>query len=362
MIPKWRTICELVSLGKVLDEEQASQVVEYLLDPSLADWEKENFLVLLSSRGLHADELVYFAKIFLQKCVKLSFQEEWENQPLFDCCGSGGGGRNLFNVSTAMIFVLASLGVPVVKHGNRGITKISGSADVLEKLGIAYRLPPEGVYRSLEELGFAFIFAPDYHPGYARLAPIRQKLAKRKIQTVFHFLGPLLNPARPRTQLTGVFREEHIDLFAAALGRLGVQKPVVIWGVDEECNPMGEIGIEGRGKASGLSLEIIGPILTENARQRGYTLGSVNEAVVDSSLESARIIEAIFKGEIKGYARGLVVANSFLGLLSWGWKGELEEALQSIEEAIDSGMVYKKLHQARVFAFEWGKEYPYRRL
>ncbi|QSR88625.1 anthranilate phosphoribosyltransferase [Methylacidiphilum caldifontis] len=355
---KCHNLGQLLSSAVELDEEQAHDTVEFLLDPSVSDLEKENFLLFLSKRGLTADELAFFAKGFLQKSVKLPFQESWKDQPLFDCCGSGGGGLSLFNVSTAIAFVLSTLGVPVVKHGNRGITKVSGSADVLEKLGIAYRLPPEGLYSSLMELGFAFIFAPDYHPCFARLAPVRKKLAEKKVQTLFHFLGPLLNPARPKTQLTGVFKEEHIDLFEGAFRRLGVEKPVVVYGVDEQYNPIGEIGVEGRGKARGLSLETLRPILTKNAIQRGYFSGSINDVIVDCALESASLIEAIFKGEIKGYARGLVVANSFLGLLSWGWDGRLEDALESIEQAIDSGMVYKKLTQARRFALGWRKECP----
>ncbi|TFE71022.1 anthranilate phosphoribosyltransferase [Methylacidiphilum sp. Yel] len=342
-----------INAGRELDEGQVQEAVAWLLNPSIPDSEKEQFLVCMARRGMRPKELVAFARVFLEKSLRLSFQKQWDSLPLFDCCGSGGGGLSLFNVSTAMVFVLASLGVPVIKHGNKGITKISGSADVLEKLGIAYRLSPDGVDRSMREIGFAFVYAPDYHPSFMQLAPLRKKLGEKKIQTVFHFLGPLMNPARPMVQVVGVFREEHVDLFDAALEAMGIEQRAIVYGLDEQSNPLGELGVEGLGKAAGIALEAIRPLLKKHALKKGYACGSMAEALVHSPLESAQKIEAIFRATLKGYARGLVVANCLVGLLQWGWKRKVEDALEAIEEAIDSGKVYRKLQEARHFALVW---------
>jgi anthranilate phosphoribosyltransferase len=144
------------------------------------------------------------------------------------------------------MFILAAMGIPVVKHGNRGITKRTGSADVLEAMGIKIDLAPEEVPRCLEEVGCAFLFAPAYHTTFAVIAPVRRALAAEGQRTVFNLLGPLLNPARPDARLVGVFKPEHVALYQSALELMKCPRFTVVCGEDEESQQMiGEVSAQG---------------------------------------------------------------------------------------------------------------------
>lgn len=162
-----------------------------------------------------------------------------------DCCGTGGDGRLTYNISTAAAFVVAARGVQVVKHGNRAITSKSGSADVLEALGVYTRITPEHSARIMEKLGICFVYAPIFHPGFARVAPIRKAIGKR---TIFNLLGPLCNPAKVQRQLIGVFAPEYCALMAETCQLLGRTNVMAVHGEDG----MDEISITGLTHASHL--------------------------------------------------------------------------------------------------------------
>src|SRR5277367_3838561 len=164
-----------------------------LLDASVGDGLKAAFLRAWAQRGETATELAACAEAFLPEALDPGLRGSWQGKPLLDCCGTGGGGLNLLNISTGVMFLLAALGIPVVKHGNRGITKKSGSADVLEALGLQIDSAPEEVPCQLEEVGCAFLFAPAYHPTFAVIAPVRRALGAEGRRTIFNLLGPMLN-------------------------------------------------------------------------------------------------------------------------------------------------------------------------
>src|SRR5277367_5170366 len=168
-----------------------------LLDASVGDGLKAAFLRAWAQRGETAVELAACAEAFLPQALDPGLRGSWQGKPLLDCCGTGGGGLNLLNISTGLMFILAAMGIPVVKHGNRGITKRTGSADVLEAMGIKIDLAPELVPRCLEEVGCAFLFAPFYHTSFATIAPVRRALGAKGQRTIFNLIAPLLNPARP---------------------------------------------------------------------------------------------------------------------------------------------------------------------
>src|SRR5438132_7053171 len=154
--------------------------------------------------------------------------------PLIDVCGTGGDGLDFFNISTTIMFVLAAGGAAVVKHGNRSVTSTCGSADVLEELGVAIDLEPDDLRECVKRHGLGFIFARSYHPAFRALAEMRKRLARQNKRTVFNLLGPLLNPARPKRQLIGVFAPSLTPLLAEVLKQLGGESGWVVPGLSDD--------------------------------------------------------------------------------------------------------------------------------
>lgn len=339
-------------LGRELAREEVERAAALLLDDALPEEEKVAFLVDMDERGATGREMAFFAEVFRGRAIPLGFAGRWEGRPLLDCCGTGGGGLNLCNISTGTMFVLAAAGVPVVKHGNRGVSKISGSADVLEAMGIPIRLSPLAAERSLRELGMAYLHAPDYHPAFMALGPLRSRLAAQGRRTVFHLLGPLLNPARPSAQIVGVFLRPHLTLFEEALPLGGCRRPVVIFGEDTRGRPLGELGIEGDVEIRGLDLPEAKAVLAEFARRRGYAAARLEEALVSSAQESAARLRAVFTGREKGLVRALLAANSAVGLIAGGHPASFAEALETVEELLDRGVVAQRLQLAERLAPE----------
>lgn len=338
--------------GRELGREEVERAVVLLLDASVAEERKLDFLVGLEERGATGREAAFFAEAFRSRSAPLGFGGHWEGRPILDCCGTGGGGLNLCNISTGTMFVLAAAGIPVVKHGNRGVSKISGSGDVLEAMGIPIRLSPEAAERSLRELGMAYLHAPDYHPAFLAVGPLRRKLAAQGRKTVFNLLGPLLNPARPSAQIVGVFLRPHLALFEEALPLGGCRRPVVVFGADARGRPLGELGLEGTAEVRGLDLPEREEALASFARRRGYAGARLEEALVGSARESAERLRAVFAGRERGLVRGLLAVNAAVGLIAGGHPLSLAEALETVEELLESGRVAERLRQAERLAPE----------
>lgn len=227
-----------------LSREEAGMAAKLLAEEGVEETAKLDFLKALGDKGETAQEVAAFAATFreLARDPQLG-----DFAPLaIDVCGTGGDGAGTFNISTAVAFVLAAAGVPVIKHGNRSITSKCGSADLLEALGIPLRADGDTLRRWLERCNFAFLFAPDYHPAFKHIAPVRKALAAQGRRSVFNILGPLLNPARPAFQLLGVYAEDWVPKMAGALGELGLRRGVV---VHSECKGGGgfdELSCAGR--------------------------------------------------------------------------------------------------------------------
>lgn len=260
---------------------------------------------------------------------------------MFDCCGTGGGGLNLVNISTGIMFILAACGVPVVKHGNRGVTKKSGSADVLVALGVSLAQNPEQLRRQVAELGLTFIAAPVFHPAFKHIAPVRQKLAAEGRWTVFNLLGPLLNPCRPASQLVGVFKKEHLPLFADALGALGRESYAAVYGEDGNGVPLGEASIDGTTWSEGQS-----PLEKKIGKQ---TFHSIDEVMVDSAEESAARLESGLRDPVAGALREFLLMNAACALRIQEGGGDMAGAEDRVREALDSGRAYAKLKAWREF-------------
>ncbi|MEY2411375.1 MAG: anthranilate phosphoribosyltransferase, partial [Verrucomicrobiota bacterium] len=214
-----------------LDDGQVRDAVEALAQPGLAPESKAEFLTALALKGETTGEIAAFARELRLRSIEPPLDAATRAGEILDVCGTGGDRLNTFNISTTVALIAASAGIKVAKHGNRAVTSQAGSADVLEALGIPIDLSPAVAARHLGERGFAFFFAPLYHPVFQHIGPARRLCAARGQRTIFNFLGPLLNPARPTAQLVGVARPQLCEPVARVLQGLGVRRGLVVSGL-----------------------------------------------------------------------------------------------------------------------------------
>ena len=220
-------LTEQLQRGEPLTPPLVAGAVQELAAETIAAETKADFLTALARKGETAAEIAAFAGELRDRAVALPLEAATRAREILDVCGTGGDQLGTFNISTTVALLCAAAGVTVAKHGNRAITSQSGSADVLEALGVRVDLPPDAAARMLAERGFAFLFAPHYHPAFRFIAPARKLCAARGQRTIFNFLGPLLNPARPSAQLLGVPRPELCEPMARVLQTLGVRRGMV---------------------------------------------------------------------------------------------------------------------------------------
>ncbi|MDR1145501.1 MAG: anthranilate phosphoribosyltransferase [Verrucomicrobiales bacterium] len=323
-----------------LTAPQVWQASEDLLDATVSETEKLDFLRALTDKGETARELLAFTNAFLPKALDPGLSGSWRGRPLLDCCGTGGGGLNTVNISTTMMFVLAAGGVPVVKHGNVGITKISGSSDVLAALGIPHTLTPTQNRRVFEESNLGFFHAPFYHPTFQTLAPLRRALAAEGRRTVFNQLGPLINPARPDAQMIGLFNRDYVNLFGEVLELLGRKHHLAIYSEAEDGTPIGEYSILGPNTIhTSLKFDI-----PDRPRR---DLGGYRSLIISGREESARRIWALFNGGEAGLFKEIIIANSALGFVVTEICPTWDASLTLAREIIDSGQAKQKLEQWR---------------
>lgn len=219
---------------QTLTEDEMSRAAQALFSTDITESEMAAFLMALKAKGETAGEIASLVRVMRKEAR--SVQPHCVN--VMDNCGTGGDGSQSFNISTTSAFVLAGAGVKVAKHGNRSISSKTGSADVLEELGVNLFLEPEMMKELLEENGITFLFAPSIHPNSARIMKVRKEL---KIPTVFNLLGPLTNPVQLDTQLLGINRRDMLELFAEVLHKLGRKRAVVVHGAGS----MDEASLQG---------------------------------------------------------------------------------------------------------------------
>ena len=347
---------DLVSIvpNRPLTPEEIRAAMSDLLDASVADNFKTDFLRGWAQRGETAAELAACAETLLPHALDPGVRGSWNGKPLLDCSGTGGGGLNLLNISTGLMFVLAAMGIPVVKHGNRGVTKQSGSADVLEAMAIEIELAPDKISRCLEEVGCAFLFAPAYHTSFAVVAPVRRALAGEGQRTVFNLLGPLLNPARPDARLVGVFKPEHVALYENALILMKCPRFSVVCGEDHESHQMiGEASAHGTTLfGSTLRLPDGAPLTVITRAPEPQIHEKIDSLMVRNADESASHLETIMSGEDQGLDRETLLMNAAVASWTHGTSGSLEEGFDQAAEALDSGRALKVLQRWQKFSEE----------
>lgn len=332
-----------------LDEGEIGRAVELLLSDEIPAEAKERFLVDLHTRGETAVELAGFARVLLGRAVIPMIDRSGE-RPLLELCGTGGDRAGYLNISTAAMFVAAGAGARVVKHGNRAFSSKCGSADVLEALGVDVHLDPKRVGEVLEKTGCVFILASDFHPTVAAIAPLRRKLGERGQLTVFNLLGPLLNPASPDCQLTGIYRPEMLPLYAKAMRLLGRKRA---WAVHGEGLAPGEGVDELSVTGSSRVVETGSSIATREFKihpgELGIPLVTDAKPLLGGDAETnARRIISILKGEEEtGAARDMILLNASAALHLAGIGSSHLEAMEIAARSIDEGAAYRSLTSLR---------------
>jgi anthranilate phosphoribosyltransferase len=333
------------SLQQLLDHrdltrEQARDVMDGVMRGEATPAQIGGFLIALRLKGETADEIAGFAEAMRAHVVPV----RPERADLVDTAGTGGDGAHTLNISTAAALVAAAAGAAVAKHGNRAVSSSSGSADVLEALGFTLELAPEQIARSIDELGFGFMFAPTHHPAMRHAAPVRRELATR---TVFNVLGPLTNPAGARAQVVGVYAPELVRTLSDVLARLGARRAFVVHGAAgiDELSPAGP--------------NLVGEVVDGDVRERtidpldlGVPRCDPAELVGGTPAENAARIRAIFEGGENGGARSAILLNAAGAIAAGGHATDLQEALGYAREALDSGAAAERLDRLIAFSRE----------
>ncbi len=321
--------------GKTMNATEAEQTMDEIMTGQATPSQIASLLTVLRFRGETVDEVTGFAKSMRRHLVKI----EHNYEQLVDTCGTGGDELGTFNISTTAALALAAIGIRVAKHGNRAVSSTSGSADVLEHLGIEIQHSPKAAAQSLANNKLCFLFAPLYHQSMKHAVAPRKEIGFR---TIFNMLGPLTNPAKARHQLIGVSDARFAEKMAEALQRLGTEHTLFVTGENglDECSITGEtIVIEVRGD------ERFRYSLTPE--EVGLRRGTLSDIQVNSPRESAALVERVLKGEANASAQSIVAYNAGAALYAADRASSIKEGVVVIQEAITSGQVFEFYQQLK---------------
>lgn len=316
--------------GDTLDFDQASTAIELMISGEVSDSQIALFLSVLAERGETIHEVAGAAAALRRLMTPI----RTTRSGLVDTCGTGGGGSQTFNISTTAAIVAAAAGAAVAKHGNRSVTSRSGSADVLQALGVNVGASVPQVEACLDVLGLCFCFAPLQHPAMKNVSAVRKQLG---IRTLFNIVGPLANPAGAEHQLLGAGRPEIVDLLAGSVHRLGTRRTLVVHGEDG----MGDVTLAGSTRV----IEVTPEGLREfrwTPTDFGIARDSTEAMTVEGPEESAAVVRSVLAGE-RGAPRDIVVLNAAAALIAAGLETAPEPAALRAAAAIDTGAAQRKL-------------------
>jgi anthranilate phosphoribosyltransferase len=329
-----RPVLRAVAEGETLTEAQAESAMHVMLRGEARPEETAGLLLGLRARGETLDELTGFTRIMRQYAVPV---ETGALNPI-DLCGTGGDHAGTFNISTAASFVAAGAGVPVAKHGNKGVSSSSGSADVLDALGVRTDLGAEEVAACLRGTGIAFLFAPQFHPALRHVGPVRKALG---VRTFFNILGPLCNPAGVRRQLVGAFSDDVARMMAQILLRLGSEHVVVVYAHDglDELSTTSPTTVYQTG-----SHAYDGGLLAQEVVPERYGLARVSATALQGGTpdENADIVRDVLRGTA-GPQADIVLLNAAYALLASAEFSTLDDCLGAARESIASGAALRAL-------------------
>ncbi len=326
--------------GKQLSRAEARDVMGEIMRGEATPAQIGGFLVALRAKGETPDEIAGCAEAMREHVLPVRPRRD----DLVDTAGTGGDGARTINISTAAALVAAAAGAAVAKHGNRAVSSACGSADVLESLGFTLEQEPDRIARSIDDLGFGFLFAPSHHPAMRHAAPVRRELATR---TVFNVLGPLTNPAGARAQVVGVYSPELVRTIAEVLASLGARHAFVVHGAGgiDELSPVGP----------NLVCEVVEGAVHERELDPEAELGlprcRIDELRGGAPEENAAAIRDVFAGA-DGGRRSAILLNAAAAIAAGGHAADLREGLELAREAIDSGAATERLEQLIAFSRE----------
>lgn len=335
--------------GHDLTEFEMMEVMDKITEGQVTQAQIGAFLIALRMKGECVDEITGAARVMRAKSIpipvgknsKVSLDRDEinvEDETVVDTCGTGGDGTKTFNVSTTTAFVAAGAGLKVAKHGNRSVSSLCGSADVIEALGVPLDLTPAQVGECIDHVGIGFLYAPMLHSAMRHVVGPRREIGLR---TIFNVLGPLTNPAGASVQVLGVYREDLTETLAQVLNRLGSKSAYVVYG--DGCYD--EISITGPSKVTRLQH---GQITTSmvTPEELGLKRATPEEIKGGDAQQNAAITLSVLKGD-KGAPRDMVLLNAAAVLAAAGKAGNLEDGVRVAAEAIDSGMALEKLTKLR---------------
>ena len=316
--------------GQDLTADEAESVMDQIMSGDFEPAQFGAFVTALGMKGETADEVAGMARAMRRAALGL----EVAGEDYIDTCGTGGDGKNTFNVSTAAALIAAAAGVVVTKHGNRAASSRSGSADVLEALGARIDLTPRQVGDCIGRVGIGFLFAQSFHPAMRHAGPLRAQIG---IPTVFNILGPLTNPAGARRQLLGVARTELLELVAGALARLGARRALVVHGLEG----LDEISIAGPTRVCSVQGEHVEEF---QVRPSDFDLEErpLTQVAGGDPAHNADIIRRVFAGE-PGPPRDFMLLNAAAALLVAGRASDLGDGVKLAGATLDSGAAQSKL-------------------
>jgi len=330
-----------------LSREEAFAVMDAIMSGHATDAQIAAFLTALRMKGETVEELIGFARVMREKVSPVRTRARvqtslsgTDREMLVDTCGTGGDATGTFNVSTATAFVVAGAGVPVAKHGNRSVSSLCGSADVVEALGVRLDLSPERVGRCVDEVGIGFCYAPLLHKAMKFVMLARREI---RIRTVFNILGPLTNPARAAAQVIGVYDGALIEVMAEVLKELGTVRAFVVHGEDG----LDELSTTGASRIAELR---DGQIRTYTVRPEDFGLPRANLADLQggSAADNAEIIRRILAGD-RGPKRDIVVLNAGAAIAAGGKAATIADGVEAAGRAIDSGAARERLDRLVAF-------------
>ncbi len=321
-----------LSAGEDLSREEMAAAIGQVMTGAWSEEQIGLLLTTLAAKGETVAEVAGAAEAMRANMTPIRSR----HKKLLDTCGTGGGGSTTFNISTSAALVIAAVGVPLAKHGNRSVTSKSGSADVLAELGVNIQADVPQVERCLDELGLCFCFAPLMHPAMKHVGAVRKKLG---IRTIFNLLGPLANPAGAAYQLLGVGIPQLRPLIASALGMLGTERALIVSGGDG----LGEVSLAGPTEVT--QVDPSGEKdFTWQPTDFGLQPQSLETIQVTNPSESAAIVRSVLTGE-PGPARDIVLLNAAAGLLAAEHCETPQEGAAQAAQAIDNGAAAKLLEQ-----------------
>ncbi len=318
--------------GNDLTSEEAEQAMKTIMSGGATPAQIGSFLTALRMKGETVEEISACAEVMREFSARIDPEVDGT---LVDTCGTGGDKVKTFNVSTIAAFVVAGAGIKIAKHGNRSVTSKSGSADVLEALGVRMDMTPEEVKRSIEKIGIGFMFAPTFHSAMKHAIGPRKEMG---IRTVFNVLGPLTNPANADSQVIGVFDPGLTETMARVLSKLGSRRAVVVHGLEG----LDEISTLGETRVSEL---LDGAVETYSIKPEDFGIkrAAAEDLSGGEAKDNAEIAIKILKEKEKGPRRDIVVLNAAAGIYVGGKADSIADGVPIAEESIDSGAAYDKL-------------------